>query len=314
MTLEPKQAAADVAELLSNYAKGEATSTEVVKSQVMALIFENVPSLDQAVASYKSNCDDFLAKTIAVNGMPTRMVAGGSAGEVVSSSGKAVADKFQKLLPLLEKSHASCIETYREQAKICFEKYETEINKLVDGFLAEVPRTAKERASYISRIKREIKYFSKWNQLFYTHKAMSFPSEVEYIFILSGKPIAAVWEYSSLDEECEFPPTVNHKQRDGRVYAVRQNWAEAESLMVVGSDGYLDEIDRPHQETGCMCHLHWLYSVSNLPEEMLTAKGKASRVASLTALASASTTPQVTKKLSQPVTRKSWLSRLFSKS
>ncbi|GAN78618.1 hypothetical protein [Acidocella aminolytica] len=314
MILESKQVAENVAGLLNSYAEGKNASTEVVKSQVMALIFSNVPSLDQAVASYRINCDDFLAKTIAVKGMPTRTIIGGSTGEIVSSSGRSVADNFQKLLPLIKKCHASCIENYRTQAKICFEKYVSDINQLIDQFLAEVPRTAKERAPYIARIKREIRYFSKWNQLFYTHKAMSFPSEVEYIFIMSGEPLAAVWEYSSLDEECEFPPDMDHKQRDGRVYAVRRNWAEAKSLMVVGSDGYIDEIDRPHQETGCMCHLHWLYSISDLPEEMLTAKGKASLEKSTTTQVGASTPPRATKKPSAPVARKSWLSRLFSKS
>jgi hypothetical protein len=273
MTFESKQAASDVAELLNSYAKGGVGPAEVVKSQVMDLIFAGVPSLDQAIASYRSICDVFLTKTIAVKGIPTAIISGENTGEIRSSSGKSIAADFEKLFPLLKQRHAWCIENYGAQAEICFEKYVSEISELIDKFLTEVPRTAKERASSISKIKREIGYFAKWSQLLYTHRAMSFPSEVEYAFIMSGEPIAAVWKYNLLDEQCEFPPTVGHKPRNGRVYAVRGNWAEAKGLMVAGPYGYIDEIDQPHQETGCMCRLHWLRAIRGLPEDMLTAQG-----------------------------------------
>ncbi|AOW48006.1 hypothetical protein A4S02_14340 (plasmid) [Acetobacter ascendens] len=300
MTFESKQAASKVAELLSSYAKGEADPAEVVKPQVMDLIFAGVPSLDQAIASYRFICDDFLAKVIAVKGMPTKVISEGSNGEIRSSSGKSIAADFEQLLPLLKRRHAWCIENYGAQAEICFRKYVSEIRGLIDGFFAKVPVTAKERTSNISKIKREIGYFARWQQLFYTHKAMSFASEVEYIFILSGEPIAAVWKYNPLDEQCEFPPTVDHRPRDGRVYAVRGNWAEAKGFMIAGPDGYIDDIDRPHQETGCMCHLHWLHGIRRLPEDMLTSKGRAALTARLTI----PTMQQTSEKASAPAARK----------
>jgi hypothetical protein len=103
---------------------------------------------------------------------------------------------------------------------------------------------------------------------------MSLSAELEYIFALEGNPIAAVWRYDSLDEQGEYPKTYRHEQRDGHVYAVRRSWALDKGLIKVGSDGYVDEISRPKQEVGCVCNLQWLYALRDLPDAMMTEKGR----------------------------------------
>jgi hypothetical protein len=69
-------------------------------------------------------------------------------------------------------------------------------------------------------------------------------------------------------------PREEHKQRDGRVYAVRGNWALARGLMNSGPNGYTDEITKPGEEVDCHCTYEWFHSLRALPSEMLTERGR----------------------------------------
>ena len=72
---------------------------------------------------------------------------------------------------------------------------------------------------------------------------------------------------------------------NGRVYAVRGNWAIEKGLMNAGPNGYIDEITQPGEDFDCMCVYRWLYNLRSLPEHMLTAKGQAELRRVRTALA-----------------------------
>ena len=78
-----------------------------------------------------------------------------------------------------------------------------------------------------------------------------------------------------LDEQGEYSKTYDHKPMDGRIYAVRGNWAFEKGLMNAGPNGYIDEVTRPKQDVGCMCWLQWVYSLRDLPDGMITPIGKA---------------------------------------
>ena len=181
------------------------------------------------------------------------------------------------MLPLILDRFDWCIKNY---GKRFWEDQLAHVNELVAKFLEQIPvggSNDKAIKHKIAEIKAELRSVSKWDQLFYRYKAASFASEIEYIFALEGNPIACIWHYSRLDEQGEYQKTYNHKQRDGHVCAVRNNWAIRKGLMRTGPDGYIDQISRPHQEAGCMCRPQWVYGVGALPIEMLTEKGKSER-------------------------------------
>lgn len=67
----------------------------------------------------------------------------------------------------------------------------------------------------------------------------------------------------------------DHKERDELVFVVRGNWALAKGLMKVGPAGYTDQITKPGEEVFCRCFYQWIYNLSDLPAELLTAKGRA---------------------------------------
>ena len=219
-------------------------------------------------------------KVIRVKGMPTQIISGDRdrRPDIVSSSGKNVAQKLNALLPSIRKRFEWCVANYKSEATAYLGEQLRQCDALVQQFLERVPMGGtkdKDIKSRITEIKNELRPLAKWDRLFYVHKAMSFPAEVEFLFSLEGKPIAAIWHYNPIDEQTDYPKTYDHKHRDGLVYAVRGNWAIAKGLMNAGPNGYLDEISRSSQEIGCMCHLQWLYSISRLPTNMMTEKGLA---------------------------------------
>jgi hypothetical protein len=137
---------------------------------------------------------------------------------------------------------------------------------------------AKDTGPRITPIKKEIGYFARWNDTFYTLKAFSFATEVDFIFNLYGRDvIAGIWRYSNLDVQMDYPPESNHRNLDGRVYAVRDNWALSKGLMKIGTFGYVDDVDIPGRQTGCACHLEWVHALNELPDIMLTDLGLAER-------------------------------------
>lgn len=66
----------------------------------------------------------------------------------------------------------------------------------------------------------------------------------------------------------------DHKERDGKVYLLRGNWATQKGLVKVGEAGFFDKITSFGEEPFCRCYGTWLYNLNDLPDDMLTIKGK----------------------------------------
>jgi len=238
-----------------------------------------MPKSQDVTASYERICKNFLDDVIQVRGLPTRVISGGgkSQAQNVSSSGSHIAKIFDTLLPSIKDRFNWCVENYRSQADLYLNDQISQFQIMLKDFLKQIPvggTKDKEIKAKIPEIKKEIRFLAKWNRLFYTYKARSFPVEIEHIFVLAGNPLAAIWHYSNLDEQGEYQKTYDHRLRDSRVYAIRGSWGIENGLMKVGPAGYLDEISRPAQELGCMCSLQWVTTVRRLPDDMITNKGR----------------------------------------
>lgn len=66
----------------------------------------------------------------------------------------------------------------------------------------------------------------------------------------------------------------DHKERDGKIYLLRDSWAKEKGLVKPGDAGYYDEITAVGQEPYCRCFAVYIYSLGKLPDDMLTAKGR----------------------------------------
>ena len=298
------------------------THQDEIKRQVAEAVRDISATVEQATATYKLAGEDFIEKVIQVRGMPTRQIIGsdGLSG-LVSSSGSQIKQNFDALLPSIKICLAECVATYRLQAGHYFDQQISEFNSRLGKFLEQVPRGGtKDKAtkSQITEIKKELRQLARWEKLFSVYKANSLASEIEYIFSLQGNPLAAIWHYSELDEHGEYQKTYDHEARDGKVYAVRGNWAIEKSLMNASVHGYINDSIRPAQEVGCMCYLQWVYYLRDLPSDMITAKGR-SELERVTAIIANSPEPPAQKSSSAAVPGndrnrpKNWLGRLLGR-
>ena len=195
----------------------------------------------------------------------------------VRSERKQVSKKLKFPRSQLLLQHNACVENYRQQSKLYLEGEMNEFRDMLWRFLQRVPmggcsdKTAKRGVTEIRNTFRDL---TKWERLFSTIKAGSFPAAIRRTYDLNGNPLAAIWRYSPLDEQGEFRNVYSHRHLDGRVYCVRNNWAFEKALMNAGPDGYIDEIVQPGEDFDCMCAYQWIYSLRDLPEPMLTESGR----------------------------------------
>ena len=102
------------------------------------------------------------------------------------------------------------------------------------------------------------------------HKLTAAISE---IVASDGGAIACQWRSNFRQPGYDARP--DHIERDGKFYLVRDSWAHSAGLVKKNSDGYYDEQEAVGQLPFCRCYAIWKFSLKELPEDMLTAKGRA---------------------------------------
>jgi hypothetical protein len=280
--MNTKDASILAGKILTDFLKTGPTSpnhVETAMAEIVNIVHQIAESPKEATKDYAASCKAFLADVKRVKGMPTMEIVGDGANRkhLVSASGKHIAASFTRLLPKLTECYNACVENYRKQSQVFFDKQVGRIQDLVLSFLQQVPNGGTKDKTFrtnIVEIKKELRAVSNWSELFAILKQTSFTDEIEYLFVREGGAIAAIWHYRQFEEEGELQKTFDHQGRDRRVYAVRENWAIEKGLMQAGSDGYIEEITRPKQDAGCCCDFEYLYALRDLPDIMLTAKGK----------------------------------------
>lgn len=90
--------------------------------------------------------------------------------------------------------------------------------------------------------------------------------------------IAAEWRSNYRQLGYDFRP--EHRDRDSRyrgpdwVYLIRGSWAHKRGLVKAGKAGFVDQITQPSEEIFCRCFWAHHYSLSRLPDAMLTERGR----------------------------------------
>lgn len=88
-----------------------------------------------------------------------------------------------------------------------------------------------------------------------------------------GGAVAVKWRSNWRQENYNYRE--DHKERDGQIYLLRDSWAKRAGLVRVNDNGYYDEITAVAEEPFCRCFAVWIYSIEDLPPDMLTQKGVA---------------------------------------
>lgn len=116
---------------------------------------------------------------------------------------------------------------------------------------------------------KQLKYEERRVSIDQGHKLIA---SIDQVIAQETDAIAGMWrDHGSVDKT--YNARHSHMERDGKVYAVRGNWAIEKGLMNKGA-GYTDEMTQPGEEVYCRCFFVWVHNLRDLPPDMLTAKGK----------------------------------------
>ena len=101
-----------------------------------------------------------------------------------------------------------------------------------------------------------------------THKLVS---NINEIVAMDNGAIAARWH--SHWRQPNYNYRKDHKERDDKVYVIRNSWAHKEGL-IKPVNGYTDDITSPGEEVYCRCNYVYLYNLRQV-QDLLTKKGQA---------------------------------------
>ena len=132
----------------------------------------------------------------------------------------------------------------------------------------------REEKATLSKALRQLPFEERRVLIDQSHKLTA---SINEIVASDGGAIALKWHSNFRQPGYNFRP--DHKERDGKVYLLRNSWAKDAGLVKKGDDGYYDEITAVAEEPFCRCSAVYIYNLRSLPSDMLTQKGKDSLAA-----------------------------------
>jgi hypothetical protein len=108
-------------------------------------------------------------------------------------------------------------------------------------------------------------------------------SSINDVLATDGGAIAAKWRHV---HQAGYDGRPDHEARDGKVFLIKGSWAYAAGLVRCEPGGYTEDVEQPAEFVFCRCSYIYLYNLRQLPEALLTEKGRA-RLASARALVEA---------------------------
>ena len=127
----------------------------------------------------------------------------------------------------------------------------------------------REVTEHIAKPIQQVKYEARRVSIDQGAKLVSAVNEV---VSTQGGAIAGKWR--SHYRRAGYDYREDHKERDGLIFLIRGSWAHEQGLVKPGPAGYTDQITAAAEEPFCQCWYVYLYALRELPEEMLTVKGK----------------------------------------
>lgn len=165
--------------------------------------------------------------------------------------------------------------TMASQALIKFNREESINNTMrrFQGWATSVPKggsAAVDKVSVKQDIKKamqDIRFKERRVTIDQGHKLSA---NINDIVCVDSGAIAAIWHST---HQVGYNNRKDHLERDDKVYVVKDGWAYQKGLIKAPS-GFTTDITMPGEEVFCRCRYQYIFNLSDLPEEMLTAKGK----------------------------------------
>ena len=145
------------------------------------------------------------------------------------------------------------------------------------GWVSSVPRggalgtNRREVARDVGKSVARLKFEARRVAIDQGHKLSA---AVAHVVAKGEGAIAAVWHDRGEDDR-SYDARPEHLERSGTLFLVRDSWAMKEGLIKKGGRRYIDELEQPAELPFCSCWYEYVVSPRALPDELLTAKGRA---------------------------------------
>lgn len=229
------------------------------------------PDMDEMIENYRNISSEYIKEFKENEGVLLCGISNnGNQKKILSINGN-IEELYICVDRILEKS----VKKYREQV---LDYYNKTLDDFCDCFCELLFPIIDNKLS-LDDAKREIKYISqyfrssiKWYKTFEILKNQCISKSIKNIVYLSKDPTAAIWVYNNIDEQMDYP-NYKHKKHDGKIFIVRNSYAQKKGL-ICEDVTYLDTVIDDMMDVGCGCYLTFLYGIDRIPQDLLTKEGQ----------------------------------------
>ncbi len=185
--------------------------------------------------------------------------------------------KFNQIAPKLQRELQRRIMAAAQLIKLNREEMIARTMRRFSGWATSIPiggSEAVDRKEENASIKKALKSLPYDERRVMIDQAGKFKASLSNITATETGAIAAVWR--SHFRAAGYNARPDHAERDGKIFVIRDNWAMQNGLMKLDGHQYTDDIEMPAEFVYCQCRYKYLYNLRDLPDEMLTDKGRAS--------------------------------------
>lgn len=123
----------------------------------------------------------------------------------------------------------------------------------------------------VSHIAKPLRSMSFEERRLFIDQGHKMASNINYVLALQTEAIAVRWNSHWRQAGYDYRP--DHKERDGKVYAIKGNWAIERGFMNKGA-GYIEDEEMFGELPFCRCFGTYYRNLRDLPDDMLTRKGR----------------------------------------
>lgn len=182
---------------------------------------------------------------------------------------------LEKVRPQLHASLERSRVASRNLVKLNRKKMMEDLDQRFTGWATSIPaggiRDANRR-EIKEGIKKSLARLPFEERRVHVDQGHKFIANLNQILAHDGGAIAAIWH--SHYRQAGYNYREDHKERDSHVYLVRGSWAIERGLIRTSGALYTDEQTMPGEEIFCRCFYQYIYSLQDIPPDLLSEKGR----------------------------------------
>lgn len=121
-------------------------------------------------------------------------------------------------------------------------------------------------------VKKSLSQLSFIDRRVFVDQGAKLVANVNAVVAKEGGAIAAIWRHKLQTAGYESRPT--HVAREGDIFLLPNTWATERGFVKPGKYGLTTSVEQPGEWIFCGCWWEYVYRLSALPDDMLTAAGR----------------------------------------